>query len=237
MGRSFFPTYSLNRFGVRDTNQRGTLGAAFDSEPNIRAANNPTGPMLGAVGLIGPQFIGDGSGSKMIRVPSLPALPSGGPVYWTGPVSVGPIVRPPLQYTPPISSSGGGGAVQPQNPITPPNQPVVPPGPVQLVTSGTGDLFVPPPPVSVQTSPTPTVTVPPPAPSSVLVVSSGGGTQTPSTPTVVAAPSTTTGLVDGIAAWLGGTTSVFNYNVPNALIAGVGVLGFAWLSSNSGKKR
>jgi hypothetical protein len=71
----------------------------------------------------------------------------------------------------------------------------------------------------------------------VLLISSGGGTQTPSTPTVVApAPSTTTGLVEGISAWLGGTTSIFNYNVPNALIAGVVVLGFAWLSS-SGKKR
>jgi hypothetical protein len=66
-----------------------------------------------------------------------------------------------------------------------------------------------------------------------LNVSSGGGTQTLSTPTIVAAQP---GLVDNIAAWLGGSTTLFNYKIPNALLAGVVVLGFAWLSS-SGKKR
>ena len=69
-----------------------------------------------------------------------------------------------------------------------------------------------------------------------LLVSSGGGTQTPSTSIVVSsAPST--GVVDGIASWLGGSTPIFSYNVPNALLAGAVVLGFALLSSDSRKKR
>lgn len=252
MGRSFFPTYSLNRFGVRDTDQRATLGSArpFDSEPNIRAANNPTGPMLGAVRA----FVGDGPlpVSDLMRLPISPGRPTS-PIFWNGspapmpgPIPVitpQPIIVGPFQYTPlppipagplvlpPVSSSGGGNIATPQYPV--------------ISSSGGGGAVVAPPaqppasalPVSQQVGPTPTVTVPTPSPSSVLLISSGGGTQTPSTPTVVApAPSTTTGLVEGISAWLGGTTSIFNYNVPNALIAGVVVLGFAWLSS-SGKKR
>ena len=250
MGRSFFPTYSLNRFGVRDTDQQATLGAVrrFDNEPNPRAAMTPTGPMLGA---INPTIV---NGSQMIRVP----ISRGGPIFYTGPppgpartwippagsgtpppgppgawimgtsgwmlspgwqrnpdgtiVAVGDAFQIPPP-SPPISSSGGGGAV-----VAPPVQP-----PASAL------------PVSQQATPTPTVTVPPASPTSVLLISSGGGTQTPSTPTVVA-PAANTSLVSNIAAWLGGTTSIFNYNVPNALIAGVVVLGFAWLSS-SGKKR
>jgi hypothetical protein len=46
--------------------------------------------------------------------------------------------------------------------------------------------------------------------------------------------------VDSIATWLGGSTTIFSYNVPNALLAGIVVLGFAWLEgggSGTGKRR
>ncbi len=206
MSKVFFPTVSLNRFGVRDTNQRATLGAVqrFDSEPNTRSANNPTGPMLGAIQSI----VGDGAiYDPIIRV--------GYPIQWIPPASTpapGPAPQP--VSSGPISSSGGGGPV-PTPSVTPPAAAA---------------------PVSSQVGPTPTVTVPPPSPTSVLLISSGGGTQSPSTPAVVA-PAASGGFVDNIGAWLGGSTNIFNHNVPNALLAGVVVLGFAWLSSNSGKKR
>jgi hypothetical protein len=246
MGRVFFPTYSLNRFGVRDTDQRATLGAVirrFDSEPSVRAANAPTGPMLGMILYQG--ATGDGSiySNGFSRGGVCPAWGCGAP----------PIVRP-IVYNPPISSSGGGGAV--------PTPPVAPPAVAA--------------PVSTQVGPTPTVSVPPPTPTPIVLVSSGGGTQTPPTPTVVAPPVTYTtdgsgnivnsagaqvltaaqaasmgtsaatlnasaaaaaspSLTNQVTAWLGGSTSLFNYNVPNALLTAVVVLGFAWLSS--GKKR
>lgn len=103
-----------------------------------------------------------------------------------------------------------------------------------------------PPPVSAQSSPTPQVTVPAAPPPTAVLVSSGGGTsspapaadssgvtQSPTTSTIVtAAP----GVADQVAAWLGGTTPIFSYNVPNALLAGGVVLVFALLMGG-GKKR
>jgi hypothetical protein len=199
MGRVFFPTYSLNRWGARETDQQATLGAAierFPAEPNPRAAQNPTPPILGAL----PTYVRYANGGTTywgarppvlpvpVRIP--PAAPPSGPAY-------------PVTPLPIISSSGGGGQVQP-------------------------------PPVSAQPGPTPTVSVPPPAPTGAVLISSGGGTQTPSTSTIVAA-APSSDFVSGIATWLGGTTPIFNYNVPNGLLAGAVVLGFAFLSS--GKKR
>jgi hypothetical protein len=205
MSRVFFPTYSMNRFGVRETDQRATLGAVvrFDNEPNVRTANNPTGPMLGAV-------------SDMLLYRGLPF--PGPPAVWRGPIVRGPFQSPPA----PIDAN--------PTPPLPPGPPITS-LPLRISSSGGGA----PPPVSSQVGPTPTVTLPPPAPATPLLISSGGGAQSVSTPTVVAPASA--GLVDGIAAWLSGSTMLFNYNVPNALLAGVVVLGFAWLSSSSGKKK
>lgn len=201
MGRVFFPTYSLNRFGARDTDQQATLGAVerFPAEPTPRAAMTPTRPILGAL----PMYA-NGGGTRLypVDLPRIWPPPMPQPIF-TGPISTGP-----------ISASGGGGSAPTPTPS---------PAPVA-------------PPVSVQVGPTPTVTVPPPTPSAPLLVSSGGGTPSVSTPTVVAA-APTTGFVDSLSAWLSGTTLLFNYNVPNALLAGAVVLGFAWLSSGSGKKR
>jgi hypothetical protein len=205
MARIFFPTSSLNRFGVRDTNQRATLGAVdrFASEPTPRAAMTPTPPILGGVGVITEMLrVNGGSYSYPIRYPVYP--------YTLQPTSMAP------SPTPPVSSSGGGGS-------TP---------------SSTAPISSAPAPVSSQVLPTPTVTVPPPAPTGAVLVSSGGGTQTPATSPVVApVPASSPSLVDNVAAWLSGSTTLFNYAIPNAVIAGVVVLGFAWLSSSSGKKR
>jgi len=239
MGRVFFPTYSLNRFGVRDTDQRATLGAApsrFYQEPTPRAAMTPTRPILGAV------MIANGSVG--------PVLPGPMPVWGGGPIRVGPIVYDP--NSPPPGPAGAwiystsGWRLAPgwkQNPdgsiVAIGDANPLPLSLSPLVSSSGGGGSTPTPPassggaVSTQVGPTPTV-VTPPASAAPLFVSSGGGTPAPSTPTITAPAST--GFVDSVAAWLSGSTSLFNYNVPNALLAGVVVLGFAYLSS-SGKKR
>ena len=213
MGRVFFPTTSLNRFGVRETDQQATLGAVqrFPAEPTPRAAMTPTGPLLGAVdgldgelGLMADRMYSNGGGYWGAR-PPIRVVNFNPPA----PPPVTPYLSP--QPTPPaqvISASGGGGAAPP--------------------SAGS-------PTVSTQVGPTPTVTLPPPGPS-VILVSSGGGTQTPATAPAAAAPASS-GIVNGITAWLSGSTSLFNYNVPNALLAGVVVLGFAWLESGSTTRR
>lgn len=95
-----------------------------------------------------------------------------------------------------------------------------------------------------------------PAVAEVPIVASGGGGAVPPQPATVPAlqPSPTPrvstpvaplalptaqprSLVDNIAAWLSSSTALFGYRVPNALLAGVVVLGFAYLSSPSGRRR
>lgn len=239
MSRVFFPTTSMNRFGVRETDQRATLSGVsrFPAEPTPRSAMTPTGPLLGSVddglGFVR-AVVGDGvdypAGMNvgLMRMYGLPVpAPVRAPVAPIRIVSEAPALASNLvpagtfTYQPPISSSGGGGAVA---------QPAPPPAAVAAVAAI---------PVSQQVGPTPTATLPAPPANNAILVSSGGGTQTPATSAAATAAPTSTGtLVDGIAAWLGGSTSLMNYNVPNALLAGVVVLGFAWLSSgSSGKKR
>ncbi len=96
------------------------------------------------------------------------------------------------------------------------------------------------PPVSAQTTPTPVVTAPAtPAPNFILVTS-GGGTASPSPAAVTAAPAVAVApgasLTDQVAAWLSGTTPIGSLNVPNALLTGGVILGFALLMGG-GKKR
>jgi hypothetical protein len=244
MARVFFPTASLNRFGVRDTDQRATLGAIvqrFPAEPTPRAAMTATPPILGMIAV-----------SEMIRAPYDGGITRWAPIYYPQRTPMAP-----TPTSPPVSSSGGGGS-------TP-----TPPAPISAT----------PPPVSAQVLPTPTVTVPPPAPTGAILISSGGGTQTPATAPIVspiisyttdasgniinsqtgalvltAAQASSMGttaaslnagatpaagsasVTDQVTAWLGGSTALLGYNVPNAVLAGVVVLGFAFLSS-SGKKR
>jgi hypothetical protein len=97
-----------------------------------------------------------------------------------------------------------------------------------------------PPPVSAQSSPTPVVTVPPAPPSTSVLVTSGGGTASPA-PAAASAPASTVvtsapGLTDQVAAWLSGTTPIFSWNVPNALLAAGVILGAA-VFMGGGKKK
>ena len=216
MGRVYFPTVSLNRFGVRDASQPQTLGAVtrYPAEPTPRSAMTPTGPLLGGLGLTAMELQGDGADPAALSIYRAPirivrfAPPAPAP---SNPVSV----PQPIAPTPVVSSSGGGGAVQSQ---------LLPAAPVYWAT-----------PVSQQVGPTPTATLPAPPASNAVLVSSGGGTQTPATAPAAAAPAAASSVTDQVAAWLGSTTPIFSYNVPNALLAGAVVLGFALLSS--GKKR
>lgn len=204
MGRVFFPTYRANVIGVREVGPQTQLGGMdgaivvprAPAEPYPRAANNPTGRMLGAVAVT----------PDLLQYPVYRGI-------------IGPIRVPlPTIYRPPASP---------------------PPSPLYLAPGATG---VPAPaqpaaPVSAQSSPTPVVIVPPQrqSPGSPILVSSGGGTAAPATqPITIQTGDTATGA---ITAWLQGSTSLFNFNVPNALLAFAAVLGFAFLSGGSGKKR
>lgn len=221
MGRVYFST--RNDIGVRTLSGNTLSGDDYvgfraPAEPAPRGANNPVN--LGVY-----MYDGIGARSEMIR--SGP-LQNGGPV-WPGPMPVykppvpiptvpgivstaPPIASPPVAVGP-ISSSGGGGQI----PVTP-----IPPAA----------------PVSQQTTPTPQVSVPPAPSTGAVLITSGGGTASPAAAPAAAAPAST-GFVDSIATWLGGSTAIGSYSVPNALLAGIVVLGFAWLEGggSTGKRR
>lgn len=114
--------------------------------------------------------------------------------------------------------------------------PIVLPKPpqVQLPLTSSGPAS---PPVSLQTSPTPQVTAPSTPPPTYILVTSGGGTASPAPATAAAQTvPASANIADQVAAWLGGSTAIGTYSIPNALLAGGIVLGFALLSSG-GKKR
>jgi len=201
----------MNRFGVRDTDQKATLGGAgverLPAEAAPRAAMTPTGPMLGGLGI---SYIPRETGRAI----------------WNDGVSDVSPLKSHIAAAVPVPAPAQFAWTAPH---------LVPAAPVPAQVAWTAPPAAPaaaPAPVSAQVGPTPTVTMPPAPASAPLLVSSGGGVQTPAMPSTsitVSAPST--GVVDGIAAWLGGSTPIFSYNVPNALLAGVVVLGFALLSS------
>jgi len=214
MGRVFFPTYRSNVLGVRDVGSFPTLGSMdgaivvprAPAEPYPRASNNPTGPMLGLI-----MANGGGAGySEIVRRPG---------VITYVPPAPGPAQQ--IPQPPPLTIAPNFPPVdRPPSPITPtPGAPYTPP--------------VAAPPVSQQTSPTPTVTVPQQPQTGAVLVSSGGGTAAPSTaPITIQTGSDTTGA---ITSWLSGSTVIFSYPVPNALLAAGVILLFAMLTG--GKKR
>ena len=107
-----------------------------------------------------------------------------------------------------------------------------PPMPAPPAVRPMPPVTAPAPPVSAQGSPTPVVTMPPQTGPGAILVSSGGGTEAPSTAPVTI--QTGDSATSAITAWLSGSTPIFSFNVPNALLAGGVILLFAWLSS--GKK-
>lgn len=95
--------------------------------------------------------------------------------------------------------------------------------------------------VSTQSTPTPQVAIPQIGPTRIIYVSSGGGTASPAPAPVAAAPVSQVvaapGLTDQVASWLGGTTSIGSWSIPNALLAGAVVLGAAMFMGGGNTKR
>jgi hypothetical protein len=228
MSRTYFPTRNDN--GVRNMSRNVTLGGMdgldftgyrAPAEPPAKAAMTPVN--LGAMLPV------DSAGSF-----ARPALTDYS-VWRNGPFSpiiarpIGTPATPVSTLAPPVSSQ-----TTPTPVVT---APATPPPTSVLVTSGGGTA-----------SPAPAAVPAPYTDSSgnVWTYSAASGqwsislpgsssaiTQSPTTSTTVqAAP----GLTDQVAAWLNGTTPIWNYNVPNALLAGGVVLGFALLMGG-GKKR
>jgi hypothetical protein len=207
MARVYFPTQ--NQIGLRNTDKQMTLGA-FDFTGYRAPAEGGPHASMNPVNLGG---FDDG-------LAGLAASPNqSGAGYWR------PWIHYPLSRVRPV----------------PPAAPALPPGwspgaPPRSVYTGGPTPMLPerivapgaPPPVQVQSTPTPTVTVPPaPAAPQPVLVTSGGGSVSPDT-TGLASPSVnvttsstaSASLIDQVAAWLGGTTPIGSYNVPNALLAG-----------------
>lgn len=208
MPRVFFPTG--NTLGVRNLQKVTTLGAVqrAPAEPEPHPAMNPVN--LGGLGLMVVREMSDGNGwNPIYRAPAAP-------IRMVNEASAAPGVSQIVQVPQPQVYSAA-------------------PAPTAA------------PPVSTQTSPTPQVTAPPPpASAGSILVTSGGGTVSPNTnPPASSTPGTTisvssaapTDITSQIAAWLGGSTVLFGYTVPNAVLAGAVALGFAALSSGGGAKR
>ena len=249
MGRVLFPTQ--NDMGVRTLS--GVSGADYagfraPAEPAPRGASNPV--TLG------------------LAVSTAREFPTNGVTYWGGtpiiyrppPVLLAP--PPPTRIAPtPIT------VVQPLPQPTPPAPVVAAPPPVSQQTSPTPVVTIPPaspaPPLVTSGGGTASPNIAPAAPVTAPVIyttDQGGniinaqtgaivvpaaqaastGTTAASMNAAAAAPVTSSGITDQIAAWLGGSTAIGTWSVPNALLAGAVILGFAFLEgggSSTGRKR
>ena len=235
MGRVLFPTG--NDIGVRTLS--GVAGADYagfraPAEPAPRGASNPV--TLGLAVSTARTFETNGGttywgGTPIVyRPPILPAprptpvtplpivvaqpLPQSAP---PPPVSQQrtptPVVMiPPAQPAPPLVTSGGGTA----SPNIAPAAPVPPP--VIYATDPSGNI------VNAQTG---ALAVP-------AAQAMATGTTAASMNATAAAPAASSGVTEQIAAWLGGSTAIGTWSVPNALLAGAVILGFAFLESGGG---
>jgi hypothetical protein len=262
MGRVYFPT--KNEVGVRSLSGylRGDdyVGFRAPAEPAPVAAMNPV--TLGSIALIE----NGAPGIEIMRGGTLP-IPRGGPIFYSpGP---GGLQTSPAQPPAAASPTGSTLQIPPvyagtftYNPPAPPTPVVtVPPAPatgIVQVSTGGGTVTAPLPQPTV-TAPTYTtdangniynvqtgqlfLTAAQAASAGVNVASldaGGSAAASAALTSAAAAPAAAgTGITDQVAAWLGGSTTLFSYAVPNALIAAAVVLGFAFLEggSGSGKKR
>lgn len=256
MSRVYFPT--KNELGVRTMSGYlagdDYVGFRAPAEPAPRGASNPVN-----LGLI----MANGGDSIRVPVPIYGRVPIAvgpapvvsdpirivGPITYTPPpvVSAPPPLPPPPQApaiqppaAPPVSTQTSPTPVVTIPPTTPTNivsvtsgggtaAPAIPPAlpaPAIYTTDGSGNI------VNTQTG-APFMTASQAASAGVSATSLNAGAA--STP--AAAPAASAGITDQIAAWLGGTTPILSYNVPNAILAGIVVLGFAMLEGGSGKKR
>jgi hypothetical protein len=255
MGRVNFPTRNEN--GVRDMSKSVVLGAyLYDgyrgpAEPAAKAAMNPV--TLGSMGMnpnqSGPSNVGD-------WVPvTQPAFMRVTPTTFISPY---PAARAP--YNPPPPPPPAAPAVSTQSSPTPTvTVPPAPPPTAVIVSSGGGTAS---PATStpaaiastastaVQVYGTP---VPVGYPTTAAYVDSSGNTwqfngatnswalsslatTATAASSTTAAATTSASMTDQVAAWLGGTTAIGTWNVPNALLAGGVALGVALLMGG-GKKR
>jgi hypothetical protein len=232
--RVYFPT--RNDSGVRDFSNSVTLSGYLytdyrgPAEPAPKAAMTPVN--LGAV-------ISDRTSNVRVRYlgppvancpPNALCLPPGGPAPNAGtPVPAGYSTNAPF-----INSDG--------------SQWIYSASQGRWINTGTPyNLSAPS--VSSQSTPTPQVTVPPLPPQSGILVTSGGGTASPAPlatqPGITQSPATSTvnispgsaPFADQVAAWLSGSTPIFSYNVPNALLAGGFAVVFAMLIGGGGARR
>jgi hypothetical protein len=253
MGRVLFPT--RNDIGVR-TLLGGTLGSDYagfraPAEPAPRGASNPV--MLGAAASTGSDIMRPappvfwGAEPIVYRPPLLPARPQPvgpivaqpfpTPIVVSTPVAARPsppappvsqqttptpvVYVPPAQPAAPLVTSGGGTVA----PNIAPAAPV--PAPITYTTDAAGNI------INAQTG---TVVV-------AAAQASASGTTAASLNAAEAAPAASSGITDQIAAWLAGNTAIGTWSVPNALLAGAIILGFAFLegggssSSSVGRKR
>jgi hypothetical protein len=260
MGRVYFPT--KNELGVRTMSGYlagdDYVGFRAPAEPAPRGASNPVN--LGAIMMAN----GGDARSEMIRVPiygrvpvAVAPAPIVSPIRVVGPITYtpaptvtasplpappqGPAIQAPASpapVAPPVSLQTSPTPVVTIPPTAPTNivsvtsgggtaAPAIPPvtaRPAVYATDASGNI------VNAQTG-APVMTASQAASSGVSAASMNAGAA--STP-AAAAPA---GITDQIAAWLGGTTPIFSYNVPNAILAGAVVLGFAMLEGGSGKRR
>jgi len=146
-----------------------------------------------------------------------------------------PVVTiPPAQPTGAVLVTSGGGTASPN--IAPA---VAAPTPTTYTTDANGNIY------NVQTgqmfltaAQAATAGVTASSLTSGASSAAGAAASAAATP-ATAATTTSSSVTDQIAAWLGGSTSIGSYAVPNALLAAAVVLGFAFLEGggSSGKKR
>jgi hypothetical protein len=235
MARVLFPT--SNDIGVR-TMSGETLGADYDgfrapAEPAPRGASNPV--TLGVASNVR-EFSENGTtywgGRPIVDRPPVLPVRTPTPIQPVGPIVAVPkpppvsqqttptpvVSVPPSQPAPPLITSGGGTASPNIAPTAPVSTPIIyttdPSG--NIVNARTGAIAVP----------------------AAQAVASGVSAASMN---AAAAPAASAGVTEQIAAWLGGSTAIGSYSVPNALLAAAVVLGFAWLeggsSSSTGRKR
>lgn len=264
MGRVFFPTYRSNQLGVRDVTPQSQLRGLGESiviprapaEPYPRVAQNPTGPMLGAI-------------VTMPHSTMIPALPNGsaprpvGPIYWNPTIS-----HPaPAQNAPPsvLALPGTATSPAPMAPAPPVSAqssptpvvtiPVLPQSAPPIITSGGGTA-------APFTAPAVGIVYGTDAYGNVINAATGAIVYSASNAAALGvsaatmnstaaaaasgstAPGSTVNVTTGtdfmsqVSSWLSGSTMIGTYSLPNALLAAAVALGVAYLySGGTGKRR
>lgn len=246
----FFPTYRSNILGVRDVSkQTGLAGIGNQiviprapSEPYPRAANNPTGRMLGGMGASIRTKLDEVVASlpsqqrmqpvwspviaqqlPISTVTQSPGAPLTQPAAAAPPVSAQnsptPTVTIPIQQSNPaaVLITSGGGTAAPSTAAT---------TPIVYGTDQYGNI--------INTANGQVVMSASDAEATGNTAASLQAGVTSSTDSATSA--TSLDVTDQVAAWLSGTTTIGGYAVPNPVLVGVVVLGFALLMGGGKKK-